>query len=181
MAAMVRTKGTSFVWIVKFMRGHREEAKKLLPPELSHYLETRVLSSTWYPASDYWGLVRVALAVTKMGPEAFPQMGQFLARTDLAGIYKSIVKLGDPARTMTAATAIWRNYYDRGELRVEIEERAAVVTLHDFPQPMRELCGQLDGYLPELALAAGAEGVRGVRLSCKAEGGSACRWRVSWT
>jgi hypothetical protein len=176
---MVRTKGTSFVWVVKFMRSNRAEAAKLLPPELAHYLETRVLSSTWYPAADYWALVRVVLVISKMGPEVFPQMGQFLARTDLGGIYKSIVRVGDPARTMAAATAIWRNYYDHGELRVQLEERAAVVTLHDFPQPIRELCGQLDGYLPEMAAAAGARDVKGVRLSCKSEGGSDCRWRIT--
>jgi hypothetical protein len=178
---MLRTKGTSFVWVVKFIRSQRAEAAKLLPPELSHYLETRVLSSTWYPAADYWGLVRVTLAIAKMGPEAFPQMGQFLARTDLNGIYKSIVKVGDPARTMASASAIWRNYYDQGDLRAELEERAAVVTLHDFPETIRGLCGQLDGYLPEMAVAAGARDVRGVRLSCKADGDRDCRWRVTWT
>jgi hypothetical protein len=169
------------VWVVKFIRSNRAEAAKLLPPALLHYLDTRVLSSTWYPAQDYWGLVPVVLAIAKMGPEAFPQMGQFLARTDLTGIYKSVVKPGDPARTMAAATAIWRNYYDRGELLVEGEERAAVVTLHDFPETIRGLCAQLDGYLPEMAVAAGARNVRGERLSCKADGGRDCRWRVSWT
>jgi hypothetical protein len=178
---MVRTKGTSFVWVVKFLRQNREEAQKLLPPDLAHYLETRVLASTWYPAAEYWGLVKVVLKIAKMGgAEAFPQMGRFLAQTDLGGIYKSIVKAGDPARTMAAATAIWRNYFDRGQLLVETEELAAVVTLHDYPEPMRELCSQLDGYLPELAVAAGAREVRCARLSCKAEGGSDCRWRITW-
>jgi len=177
---VARTKGTSFVWVVKFLRANRSQAQALLPPELAHYLEERVLPSTWYPISDYWELVRAVLAIAKMGREAFPQMGQFLARTDLAGIYKSALHAGDPARTMTAAIALWRNYHDEGRLIVELEPSAATVTLHDYPEPSNELCCLLDGYLRELAVAAGANDVEAARLSCRAEGGRDCRWRVSW-
>jgi hypothetical protein len=178
---MPRTKGTSFVWVVKFLRSHRERALALLPSELHHYLDTRVLPSTWYPVGDYWGLMRAVVEIAQLGENHFPQMGQFLARTDLAGVYRSSVRSGDPARTLAAAPALWRNYHDAGELRVEPEPASALVSLDGYPEPSRELCGLLEGYLPELALSSGARDVRIVKLSCRAEGGSDCRWRVSWS
>jgi hypothetical protein len=176
-----RTKGTTFVWVVKFLRANRQRAQALLPPELQHYLDARVLPSTWYPIADYWGLMRAVTAIAELGDETYPQLGRFLARTDLAGIYKSSVKPGDPARTVAAAAALWKNYHDRGELVVEPDGASAcLITLRDYPEPSRELCGLLDGYLPELAVTAGAREVEFRRLSCRAERGPDCRWRVSW-
>jgi hypothetical protein len=167
--------------VVKFLRANRAEAEKQLPSELLHYLGERVLPSTWYPLEDYWGLMRVLVSIAKVGPDGFAQMGHFLARTDLAGIYKSVVHAGDPGRTMASTTAIWRNYYDEGRIRVELERAAALLTLHDFPYQVRELCGQLEGYFAEMAIASGAQEVKALHLSCRLRGGPSCRWRVSWS
>jgi hypothetical protein len=125
--------------------------------------------------------MRVVVAISKVGPDAFPQMGQFLAHTDLTGIYKRAVHAGDPGRTLQSTTAIWRNYYDDGRITVELEPSAALVTLHDFSATVRELCGQLEGYLAELATLSGAQGVKVLHLACRLRRGRWCRWRVSWT
>ena len=39
---MANAKGMSLVHMVKFLRSRREQAQRLLPPDLQHYLDTRI-------------------------------------------------------------------------------------------------------------------------------------------
>ena len=54
---MGRTKGTSIVEIVKFLRTRRDDALQALPAAVHHYLDDRVLESAWYPEEDLVALV----------------------------------------------------------------------------------------------------------------------------
>ena len=54
---MAKAKGTTLSGMVRFLRRHREQAKKLLAPDLHAYLDERIHESRWYPEEHLLSLV----------------------------------------------------------------------------------------------------------------------------
>ncbi len=179
---MGRVKGTILVPLVKLLRANKVAAAKLLPAPLQKYLEERVLPSSWYPAKDHVQLARVLATVVPLGNEPYHVMGRGAAQHDLSGIYKARLYAGDPMRTLESGLGLWRTYCDSGEMALTRKgERAAVVTLRDYVDVSREMCGIAGGYVAELAALGGAKSVALRKLSCRLEGAPQCQWDLSWS
>lgn len=179
---MPRVKGTNVVSAVKLLRANRERALALLPARLHHYLEQRVLVSSWYPEEDQIELLRVIAKLMPPRPNPFLVMGMTTAQADLTGIYRNSLRPDDPQRTLLAAGGLWRNYHDTGEMSASNDgPTGAVVRLRDYRAACSEMCHVVEGYLVGCARTAGARDVRITKLSCCLTRAPECSWRLAWT
>jgi hypothetical protein len=178
-----KVKGTNMLSAVKALRVAREQARAALPPRLHHYLEERILVSSWYPEMDMMELLTaLGRLMPPGGGDPFVFMGRSTAREHLAGVYRAHVRAGDVERTLRSGATLWRNYHDTGTLSVELDgERQAIVRLRDFAATSREFCRILTGYFTELVDQAGGKDVAVTKLDCSIDLAPDCRWRVSWT
>jgi hypothetical protein len=178
---MAKAKGTTIVGAVKFLRGRREEALRILDVRLHPYLEERIFPTSWYPESDLLDLIR---AVAKLLPlpdaRAYEEMGRQTAREHLEGVYSHLAS-GDALQVGRRAFALWSSQHDTGRMSMERtgpgRARAEVV---DFGHPSRELCAVVRGYVLETFRASGIANPQGRETTCRCQGDPACTWEFSW-
>ena len=177
-----KVKGTNMLSAVKALRMVREQARATLAPRLHHYLEERILVSSWYPELDLMGLLSaLGKLLPAGGGDPFVFMGRTTAREHLAGIYRGHVRTGDVERTLRSGATLWRNYHDTGTLTVELDTpRQALIRLRDFAATSREFCRILTGYFSELVDQAGGKDVTVTKLECAVDLAPDCQWRVTW-
>src|SRR5262249_35914878 len=178
---MARVKGASIVDSVRYLRRHKEEARKHLSPGLHHYLSERVLAASWYPEEDLVPLVR-AMARIQGIPDAafFERAGRLSAQTHAQGIYKHLTA-GDRESLRRRALVLWSSQHDTGTMEMQPESIGKVrVALRDFRMPTREMCLLNAGYVAATFENAGCEGVRVEHQSCCCDGAPVCTWLVSW-
>jgi hypothetical protein len=170
------------VWVVKYLRSNRDKALAILPPRLHDYLNSRILPSSWYPAADYRDLLRATGTIAGLGANMYSQLGTFLAQTDLNGIYKSHLRAGEPHRTLASLPAVWRNYWDAGDLSAQVEnDKTALVVLKGYPEPFRELCQLVAGFVTEAVTLSGGRDAKITHSQCAVDRAADCRWRLTWS
>ena len=175
---MARAKGTVVVGLVRALRKDKERAKTVLPVNLVHYLQERIVVASWYPLEDYIALLR---AVGKMSgrptTETYIEMGRVAARDHMDGTYSRLKKTVNRQAAFTLLTSM----YDTGEMKVL--ERApghALLEWNGFAQPAREVCDTFTGYQAQRMESQGFEEVTVRHIKCRAEGAPSCRWDVAW-
>jgi hypothetical protein len=178
---MAKVKGAAIVDSVRFLRRHKDEARKHLPPELHHYLGERVLAASWYPEADLVPLVR-AMGRIQGVPDAawFEKAGRLSAQGHSQGIYKHLAS-GDRESLTRRALVLWSSQHDTGRMDMEPEASGKVrVALRDFGMPSREFCALNGGYIAATFEASGCESVVVEKQSCCVDRAPACTWLVSW-
>ena len=180
---MGKAKGTTLISAVKALRLKKEEAKKFLPEHLHRYLQERILVSSWYPEEDLFEILRALAKITPdPGMDIYEFMGRILARTDLGGVYATLLREGDPAATLRRTAVTWRHYHDTGkEEVVESGGNHAVIEISGYDFPSRESCGSVKGYIHDKVAMAGGKEIYVVHEKCVLDGASACRFKVIWT
>jgi len=174
---MGKTKGSTVLTPVKLLRGRREEALKVLPPQLHHYLEERIVVASWYPEDDVIALIKACAAVLPIPGDIYETMGAAGAKGHLEGIYAHLLGRDLSARAVT----LWKTQHDSGELTVGgTTPDSATYTLCGWDHASREYCRLLGAYFVEVHRLAGAAEPSVVHPKCRATGGDACVWTVRW-
>lgn len=178
---MAKVKGASIVDSVRFLRRHKEEARKHLPEALHHYLGERVLAASWYPEEDLVPLVRAIARIHGLSDAAwFEKAGRLSAQAHGKGIYKHLAS-GERDSLTRRALVLWGSQHDTGVLDMEPESTGKVrVALRDFGLPSRDFCTLTGGYIAGTFEMSGCEGVRIEKQSCCVDRAPACTWLVSW-
>lgn len=180
---MAQVKGTALVGLVRFLRRERARALPLLPAELRHYLEDRIIESRWYPEEDLIPLIRVCAQLTGGNPdETLLSFGHITARSHLdGGIYSHLVADGDPRSIGFKAVALWSSQHDSGALRVEIEgDGLASLRVEGYSHPSREMCLILTGYFQEFFRVSKLPNPSIKKRRCTSQGDPACEWELHW-
>lgn len=181
-----KVKGTIMAEVVKYLRSRREAARAALPPRLSRYLDTRILASSWYPEADYLELMRVIAGLIperylEDGLSAFEVAGRNTSTSYVEGAYKTLVRKGDPLRTLSNFQALWRLRHDTGSIEVErTGERAARIELHDYALVAPEACAVIQGSFWGFLRHSGARDPKLEHSLCRARGDAHCEWHVEW-
>lgn len=179
---MAKAKGTTLIGAVRFLRKNKEKARKVLAPELHHYLEHTIVESSWYPEQDLADLIEAMLTLTPGSRDrVLGEMGAATAKSHLEGIYSHVVGRGNPSSVARSAFALWGSMHDTGRIHVEpLGQDEIQFTLVDFAMPSETLCGILTGYFAETYRIQGASEVTTRKLSCRARGDQACVWRLRY-
>jgi hypothetical protein len=179
---MANVKGSNVLTAVKMLRAHRERAARLLRRDLHHYLDKRILVSSWYPEADQLELLRAVSYMLPGSPDPWMVMGQLAARRDLASMYRHVVRAGNIKDTLRAATTLWQSFHDTGELTIAVEGPGhALATVRGYGAASREMCRLIGGYVSEVVAYAGARDVKAHQLDCDLDGSVRCAWRIEWT
>ncbi|HVS63354.1 MAG TPA: hypothetical protein VMT85_07605 [Thermoanaerobaculia bacterium] len=180
-----KIKGSIMMGIIRFLRLHRQQARLLLPEHLQRYLDTRILATGWHPEEDYLELMRVLVQIRPQsrtrGVTPFEDAARDAATTHFEGPYKSLLRKGDPARTLSNLPALWRLRHDTGEAEVELpKEGEARVLLRGYSLVAPESCELTQGTLWGMVHHSGGEDIEVTHPSCRARGHDVCEWRLSW-
>jgi hypothetical protein len=175
---LANAKGTVMIGLVKALRKNKERARALIPPELAHYLEDRIVVALWYPLEDFLGLLRLSGKLAPPGAKnVFELQGRAAARDHMSGTYNRLSK----TTNRRAAFTLLSSMFDTGETHVlDREPGSAVLEYVAFATPARELCEIFTGYNAERMSLLGFEGVQVRHTQCRVQGAPTCRWQITW-
>ncbi len=179
-----KTKGLQVIGLVQLLKGAPERARELLPSELHHYLGDSIQLTAWYPESDQEQLMRataeLAVELGIVTGDPWTAMGEEGAKSHLGGPYASLVRTGNPMRTLQSAPNAWELFHDSGRMVVKPTGlRTARIELHDFPvRP--EMARLIGGYLCQLLRMAGGTTPKVAVVSSSDNEDRPTVWNASW-
>lgn len=178
---MAKVKGTTLLGAVKFLRRHKDAARAALPAHLHHYLEERVLPTSWYPEQDLAALLRVmAPLMADLAADPFELMGRGSVREHMEGVYEHLLK-GDRLTFARRVSTLWQTQHDTGRLTLVSEGPGrARYELNGYGHPSREMCATIRGYITEALVGSGFPAPRVEKRSCTLDGHGACVWECTW-
>jgi hypothetical protein len=178
---MGRTKGTAVIGLVKTLRSQRARALEILPVDLHHYLDRRVLISSWYPDRDVQRILAAFIQLMGGGADGWERAGVLLARKDLSTVYANLLAGRSVEAVLTGIAALWGNYHDTGIERASFFPGTCRIEIQDFAVRNPDYCRLIGAYNGELIERAGGL-VRMVRkASCTSNGDSSCIWEYDWS
>ena len=114
-------------------------------------------------------------------PQFFERLGAASAETNLGTVHKALLSPGDPGAFLAKAPQIYKLYYDTGRRDyAQTGPKEAVLTTHDAETFSAPDCLTVVGWYRKALELCGATGIEIVEEECRARGGKACRYRISW-
>lgn len=153
-----------------------------LAPKDREVLDGFILPDAWYDR-------HLHVALLETGPRLFGRempdigrrMGARVARHHDRFYLRPLLKLGGPMMVVKRASALYREYFQGGEMAVlERRETGARVMIDDpFAPPF--FCGEtLLGFAEELVRLSGRTPVHVKQLVCRHEGADHCEMDLEW-
>jgi len=184
---MQRVKGTVLKSRLAFVTEHAgmdslEAVLASLQPADRKSLEA-VLTVGWYPFELGKALDDAIVKVVGGGdPQFFLRLGRASADKNLTTLHVSFLTPGDPHKFLGKAQQIYGLYYDTGRREYEkTGERSGVLTTREAETFSAPDCLTVVGWYERALELCGAKDPRVVEEECRAKGGEACRYRVSWS
>ena len=136
----------------------------------------------WCPFDLGRRLDEAIVAVLAQGnPLFFERLGAASAEGNLTTVHRAFITPGDPHAFLAKAPQIYRLYYDTGRREyTKTGERSAVLTTFDAETFSTPECSTVIGWHRKALEMCGATGIEIVEEECRARGGKACRYRISW-
>lgn len=179
-----RVKGTIFAEVVKFLRSRKEESRELVPEPLRHYLEKRILPTSWQPEEDYLELMKVVVKMrSKPGDDpvqVFERVARETNKAYFEGPYKALIRVGDPGASLRNFKRLWELRHDTGKVTVSVAEGRGRVELRDYSLTSAEACAGVQGTLWGMVSYSGATKIGIVHSQCRAHGAPTCVWDLAW-
>ena len=111
----------------------------------------------------------------------FERLGAASAESNLATVHRAFITPGDPHAFLGKAPQIYRLYYDTGRREYrKTGDRSAELTTYDAETFSAPDCATVIGWYRKALEMCGAAGIDIVEEECRARGGKACRYRISW-
>ncbi len=166
----------------RFGQGAWERVLAALSPADQAQL-SGVVNVAWYPFDLGRRLDDAIVAGVGGGrTTVFEDLGRASARENLTTVHKNFLEPRDPAAFMQKTPMIYRFYYDTGRRTWDPEgPTSGVITTHEADTQSVADCATVVGWYKEALAMAGARDVSIVEEACRARGGDACRYRVSWS
>jgi hypothetical protein len=166
------------VQAVKALRALPDGARRVLEPQLYHYLRERIIVSSWYPEEDYLALI-TALAKLIPAPEGvdvWDLFGVQAAQHDLTTVYRGMVRSSDTlVVTLKAVKDLFRLYHDTGRVVLTGDDERAQMDVFDYASISSGHCRFITSYAREyLKMALGRE-IKVKESLCTAGGADRCR------
>jgi hypothetical protein len=177
---MGKTKGTALIGLVRTLRSNRARALELLPADLHHYLDQRILVGSWYPDQDVQRVLRAFIQLMG-GSMGWERAGVLLARKDLSTVYANILAGRSVEAVLTHISGLWDNYHDTGTERATFSPGKCRIELQDFSIRSGDYCRLVGAYNGELIERAGGRVENMRKVSCTSVGDPTCIWEYDWS
>jgi len=143
---------------------------------------TSLLATKWYPFELGRRLDDAIVQALGGGKhDFFLRLGEASAARNLTTVHKDFLVQNDPHAFLARAPMIYSFYYEKGRREYRREgEREAVLTTHDAETFSAADCLTVVGWHRKALEMCGARQVRVVEEECRAQGGTVCRYRLSW-
>ena len=176
------TKGTNLIPLVKMARKQRPAFQAVLPPETQDFIESYLLTGSWYPELHLEQLLVAADRVHGTGDLTIcRKLGRYLAETNLQTIYKSLFVAGDPKSTLSLLPRLWSLSHDTGTVAVaQISPGVTRLVLVGFEAPGLALCASIAGWIEGAVGVAGGQG-QVAEERCRLRGDDDCTFSAHWT
>lgn len=165
-----------------FGSGAWEQVLSALPEEDQEFFRGLLISVGWYPFEIGERLDKAIVDVLGKGdPKIFEEIGAKSARENLEGTHKPFLMPGNPQGFMAQANAIYKFYYDVGRREYEkTGPRSGIMTTYDAETFSEPDCMTVIGWYKEALTMCGAKNVEMTEETCRAKGGSYCRYQIKW-
>jgi hypothetical protein len=184
---VARIKGTAMISVVKSLKVMgKDKAAAVIPDPLQHYLQERLLPSSWYPEEDHLILLRALGGLLKanipdLKEDVYVWMGRNSAQTDMSTVYASLVSTASPESVFRRGATLWQAYHDSGTLQVTmLTPNKGAVELVGYAHSAPEMCRIMTGWFAGFLQTGGAKGIRVTEKTCKHKGGATCVWEAEW-
>jgi uncharacterized protein (TIGR02265 family) len=156
------TKGTNVVSVRRLLQAAGREAEavtQLDPADAETYRST--LAVAWVPIEFIARLFAAAAPVLFPGePRAIRELGRTIARDNLTGIYRMLLRIVSIPFAIERASSLWSTYNDSGDASItrvgEDRARMTVANYAAFPEATVE---ETAGYIEGVALLCGAKSI----------------------
>lgn len=179
---MAGYKGMALVLVRQWIRAadpdvERRVLEALTPEERIAYAS--LVATAWVPVELATNLYVVASPLLyPKEPRPLRQIGRDLARQNLGGVFRFVVRVISVQMLIEKTASLWRSFHDRGEATVTRESdrlfRFEVTDYPELPERMRET---IVGWLGQAVELTGAQNVRVVKSDTDPERWS---WTVTW-
>jgi hypothetical protein len=150
----MQVKGTAVDSIVKFVHNKYDnqynEWINSLSEDAKQIINEKVLASGWYPIEQ--AMIEPTSKICEMfyggDLKGAWEIGRFAADIALTGIFKLLVKVGNPKFMILRAGGIISSYYKPGDIKiVELRPNAIAVYLSNFPQANKVVEFRIAGWI----------------------------------
>jgi len=165
---MAGYKGMALVLLRQWIRAagpdvERQVLEQLTPEEQIAYAS--LVATAWVPVELATKLYVVASPLLyPKDPRPLRQVGRDLARENLGGVFRFVVRVISVAMLVDKTASLWRSFHDRGAARAIREAdhmiRFEVTDYPELPERMRET---IVGWLAQAIELTGAKNVRVVK------------------
>ncbi|MCH8029174.1 MAG: hypothetical protein IH874_04500 [Candidatus Dadabacteria bacterium] len=167
---MSNVKGSIFKYTKEYVvntYGHKSwySLLSLLTPDERDTIEMDIYEDKWYPVSLLKRVIGAFDNTFASGEfKTIVPIAKYIAEKDIMPIFKKFSDLKNIPLVLRNAPALWKRYFDTGEMRVENaldEERAFNFTFHNFDDISTQiLCSYLiSTWLRQVLKSAGADNV----------------------
>lgn len=179
---MAGYKGMALVVTRQWIRAAGSDIEKrvleaLTPEERTTY--DSLVATAWVPVEVATALyVAAAPLLYPKDPRPLRQIGRDLARQNLSGVFRFVVRVISVQMLVEKTASLWRSFHDQGTATAVREAdrtlRFEVTGYPDLPERMRET---IVGWLGQAVELTGAQNVRVVKID---DDPQRWTWTVTW-
>lgn len=150
----MQVKGSAVEAIIKFVQNKFNDKYNdwinTLSGEAKEVVNEKILASSWYPIET--AMIEPTRKICEMFYEGDMkgawEIGRYAADIALTGIFKLLVKVGNPRFMIMRAGGIISSYYRPGDVKVvELRQNAIAVYLSNFPQSSPVIENRIGGWI----------------------------------
>lgn len=187
MGSQAQIKGGILKSRLEFVRQKRanalEEVLARLPDADQKTLRGMLLAVSWYPFELCKRLDHAIAEVLSPGDfrRVFIDMGRASADTNLTGVHKAFVRVGDPQYILSYAPQIYSQYYDKGNRTYEqTSETSGVIKTFGAQDVTVNDCLTVVGWHHRaIEICGGREVIVNETMCCAAQG-THCEYVCEW-
>lgn len=165
---MAGYKGMALVLLRQWIRAagpdvERRVLEQLTPDEQAVYAS--LVATAWVPVELATKLYVVASPLLyPKDPRPLRQVGRDLARENLRGVFRFVVRVISVQTLMDKTASLWRSFHERGVARtVRESERTIRFEVTDYPELPERMRETIVGWLGQAIELTGAQNVRVVK------------------
>lgn len=151
-------------------------------PETRALMTGTVLPFRWYPYVHALEVDRRIIEGPMDGqPELMKDFGSWIAKHDLASVYKILFKLGTPGFILKRANIAYSTFVRGGTMQSQLDTpTSGTLTLRGCVFPAYFCRYGLAGWMTGGLEMSGARSVSVEHTQCVHDGADLCHWAVSW-